>query len=101
MAIPIPDNNLPIYPQDYTIGIFPAGKEIFSCMALLPSNKKKKRVLQLVFSGQFKNSEPFVEIVYDLKGVDFFGYLISLEGAGAEYRVQDEQSSFQSHPLFL
>ena len=74
----IPDNNLPIYLQKYTVEIFSSkenetkyGSIVYSTVGAIPSNQEEKRVWQLNLTGYLKPNVNKYHIVYDFKDVDY------------------------------
>jgi len=77
----IPDNNLPIYFQKYSIRSSPDTSVLFSTLSANPSNVLGSRVWNFVFTAIILDPDSS-EYVYDfdLKGVDDEGYQVSFEG---------------------
>lgn len=79
----IPEQNLPIYIQNFTVNIkntFP----LYALVSLLPSNVKNARVVNLVLSStnlQIKQENGIINVEYDFKEVDNAGYRITIEGS--------------------
>jgi hypothetical protein len=72
----IPDNNLPVYLQQYDVKIFDdkkesVGKVLYTTTGAIPSNKKEKRVWSLNLTGYLKPNVDTYHIVYDFSEVDY------------------------------
>ena len=72
----IPDNNLPVYLQQYGVNIFDdikesVGEVLYTTVGAIPSNEKEKRVWQLNLTGYLKPNVQKYNIVYDFSKVDY------------------------------
>ena len=80
----IPNNNLPIYLQRYTVDIFgnkekKYGDVLYSTVGAIPSNVKEERVWELNATGYLQPNVDKYYILYDFKDVDYEGKNIRFE----------------------
>jgi len=80
----IPDNNLPVYLQDFTSSFSNAtGTFDYTTAGLIPSNEKLQRLLTMEFSGSISEIENYpIVFVFDFYEIqaNFTQYNIILEG---------------------
>lgn len=72
----IPDENIPIYLQKFTVSIEDdlnniVGNEIYNTVGAIPSNVPFKRVWSLNLTGELSSHAEKYFIIYDFSGVDF------------------------------
>jgi hypothetical protein len=87
----IPENNLPIYFQKYTVAFIPSDTDTvaWSLISANPSNTFYYRVWSFQLSGTFAyTSRQTYVIEYNLDHVQTDGYVISLQLAQFLYQIQ-------------
>lgn len=80
----IPDKNLPIYLQKYTVDIFDdkqtkSGSILYTTVGAIPSNVNEQRVWELNLTGYLRPNIDKYCILYDFRDVDYEGKNIGFE----------------------